>query len=321
MKSFIKKIPLPIAGLMLSLATGGNLLLSYGDIYRNVFGSISALILLLLILKIMFDSKGVLDSIKNPVIASVAPTFTMGLMVIATYIKPYAHSISFRIWVFALLLHCILIIYFTIKFIFNFDIKKVFPSYFVVYVGIVVASVTAPTYNLINLGKGIFWFGFISYLCLLPIVLYRTFITKSIPEPALPTISIFAAPASLCLAGYLACFEVKSIFIVGFLGGLSFLMFLGVNLYLPRMLKIKFYPSYSAFTFPLVISAVAIKQLNGFLIKIEEPIYMLKYFVKYQEALAVLIVIYVLVRYFKYLFLEDGITGNIKKKEVQEIQG
>jgi exfoliative toxin A/B len=311
-KSLIKKVPVPIAGLMLSLATGGNLLLSYGDIYKNVFGIVSALILLLLILKILFDAKGILDSIKNPVVASVTPTFTMGLMILATYIKPYAHSMSFGIWIFALLLHCFFIIFFTTKYIFNFDIKKVFPGYFVVYVGIVVASITAPTYNLVNLGKGIFWFGFILYLCLLPIVIYRTFIIKAIPEPALPTTSIFSAPASLCLVGYLACFEVKSIFIVGFLGGLSFLMFLAVNLYLPKMLKIKFYPSYSAFTFPLVISAVAMKQLNGYLVKIEEPIYMLKYLVKYQEALAVLIVIYVLLRYFKFLFLEGGIFKNTK---------
>jgi len=308
MKSLIKKIPVPIAGLMLAIAATGNLLLSYGAIYKSIFGIISALILVLLILKAFFDASGILDSIKNPVIASIVPTFTMGLMLLVTYMNPYAHSISFGIWVFALLLHCLLIIQFTIKFILNFDIKKVFPSYFVVYVGIVVASMTAPTYNLISLGKGIFWFGLISYLCLLPIVIYRTFFIKAIPEPALPTIAIFAAPTSLCLAGYLACFPVKNTYIVGFLGVLSFLMFLGVIFYLPKLLKIKFYLSYSAFTFPLVISAVAMKQLNGYLIKINGQIYILKYLVKFQEALAVLIVIYVLIRYFKFLFLENKIS-------------
>ncbi|MGH4121815.1 MAG: TDT family transporter [Clostridium sp.] len=308
MKSLIKKIPVPIAGLMLALAATGNLLLSYGGVYRNIFGLIAALILLLLIFKIFFDTKAVVGSFENPVVASVIPTFTMGLMLLATYIKPYAPSISFGVWVFGLLLHCFLIIYFTIKFIFNFNMKKVFPSYFVVYVGIVVASMTAPTYNLISLGKGIFWFGLISYLCLLPIVIYRTFFIKGIQEPALPTITIFAAPASLCLAGYLACFPVKNNFIVGFLGGLSFIMFLGVISYLPKLLKIKFYPSYSAFTFPMVISAVAMKQLNGYLVKIKEPIYILKYLVKFQEAVAVLIVVYVLIRYFQFLFLEDKIS-------------
>jgi exfoliative toxin A/B len=310
MKNFIKKIPVPIGGLMLALAVCGNLLLSYGAIYRILFGIISGLLLLLLILKVTFDTKGVVDSFKNPVIASVVPTFSMGLMILATYINPYAHSISFVIWVIGLLLHCLLIVHFTVKFIFKFDIKKVFPSYFVVYVGIVVASITAPAYNLISIGKGAFWFGFITYLCLLPIVIYRTFIIKSIQEPALPTISIFAAPASLCLAGYLACFQIKSIYMLGFLGGLSFLMFLGVILYLPKMLKLKFYPSYSAFTFPLVISAVAMKQLNGYLVKSEQPIYMLKYFVKFQELLAVLIVFYVLIRYFKFIFQQDKISKN-----------
>ncbi|MGH4118615.1 TDT family transporter [Clostridium sp.] len=310
MKNLIKKIPVPIGGLMLALAACGNLLLSYGDIYRRIFGIMSVLILLLLILKVTFDTKSVVESFKNPVIASVVPTFTMGLMILATYINPYAHSISFGIWVIGLLLHCVLIINFTVKFIFKFDIKKVFPSYFVVYVGIVVASITAPAYNLISLGKGAFWFGFITYLCLLPIVIYRTLIIKSIQEPALPTIAIFAAPASLCLSGYLACFEVKSVFIVGLLGGLSVLMFLRVILYLPKMLKIKFYPSYSAFTFPLVISAIAMKQLNGYLVKSEQAIYILKYFVKFQEALAVLVVLYVLIRYFKFIFPQNEILKN-----------
>lgn len=305
MKGLIKKTPVPLVGLMLGLAATGNLVLSYGLIYKNIFGIVATLILVLLIIKIVFDTKAVVDSFENPIIASIIPNFTMGLMILTTYIKPYAPSISFGIWVFGLVLHCLLIVYFTIKYIFNFDIKKFFPSYFVVYVGIVVASVTAPAYNLISLGKGIFWFGLISYLCLLPIVIYRTFTIKGIPEPAKPTIAIFAAPASLCLAGYLASFPVKNNFILGFLVGLSLIMFLGVILYLPKLLKIKFYPSYSALTFPIVISAIAMKQFNGYLIKIKQPMEMLKYLVKFQEIIAVLIVIYVFTKYFQFLFLED----------------
>lgn len=309
----IKKVPVPMAGLMLALAAAGNLVLSYGAIYRNIFGAISALVLLLLLIKLFTDSKGVCESIKNPVVASVAPTFTMGLMLLSTYIKPYTPSIAFGIWIISLLLHCFFIIYFTQKFMFNFDIKKVFPSYFVVYVGIAVASITAPQYNLSGLGKVIFWFGFISYLCLLPIVLYRILAVKGIPEPAMPTIAIMAAPASLCLAGYLGSFQQKSIVMVGFLGVLSFIMFIGVVIYLPKLMKIKFYPSYSAFTFPLVISAIAMKQTNGFLMKINKPkpmtIHILKYLVKFQEILAVLMIAYVFIRYFQFLFHEDKVSS------------
>jgi len=40
-------------------------------------------------------------------------------------------------------------------------LKKVFASYFIVYVGIVVASITAPVFGKQSLGEIIFWFGFI----------------------------------------------------------------------------------------------------------------------------------------------------------------
>lgn len=310
MKNVIKKVPIPMAGLMLALATTGNLVLSYGTIYRNIFGSISALLLLLLIIKLFTDPKDILEGFKNPLIASVSPTFTMGLMLLSTYIKPYFPAAAFGVWIFGLLLNCFLIIYFTKKYIFNFNIQKIFPSYFIVYVGIVTASVSAPSFNQINIGQAVFWFGLISYLCLLPIVIYRIFLIKAIPEPALPTITIMAAPASLCLTGYLASFQVKNFSMVMFLGTLSLVMFLGVLLYLPKMLKIKFYPSYSSFTFPLAISAVAMKQTNAFLLKINKSIYLLKYLIKFQEILTVLIVAYVLIKYFQFLFSRDKIFIN-----------
>ncbi|MDK2918706.1 MAG: exfoliative toxin [Candidatus Petromonas sp.] len=311
MKKIIKTISIPIAGLMLALAALGNLISSYGSIYKNIFGGISATIFLILFVKILFDYRAIAESLTNPVIASVSPTFPMGLMILSTYIKAHLPLAAYGIWIFSLLLHCSLIIYFTKKFIFNFDIRKVFPSYFVVYVGIVVGSVTAPVYNSINIGKFVFWFGFISYLILLPVVIYRVFSIKNIKEPALPTITIFAAPASLCLAGYMSSFPEKNMNIVLFLTLLSQIMFFSVLLYLPRMLKIKFYPSYSAFTFPLVISAIAIKKTNGFFININQEIQILKHIVKFEETLAVLIVVYVLIRYINSILINIQNTNQM----------
>ncbi len=312
MERIIKRVPVPIAGLMLALAATGNLVLSYGAFYRNIFGVLSAFLLILITAKLFIDSKDVGESLKNPVIASVFPTLTMGTMLLSTYIKPYLPSTAMAVWGLSIILHCGLIIIFTKNFIFKFDIKKVFPSYFVVYVGIVAASITAPAYNLANVGKYIFYFGLIAYLCLLPIVIYRVFVVKAIPEPALPTITIMAAPASLLLAGYLGCFQNKNMAMIGFLGCLSLVMFIGVVLYLPKLIMLRFYPSYSAFTFPLVISAIAMKQTNAFLIKLKEPIAVLNYLVKFQEVLAVLIVLYVLIRYMEFLFIKDN-TAKINK--------
>ncbi|MFL0247279.1 TDT family transporter [Candidatus Clostridium stratigraminis] len=304
MKNVIKKVPIPLAGLMLAFATAGNLVQSYGAVYRNIFGSIAALLLLLLLIKLVTYPMDIIEHLQNPIVASVSPTFAMGLMILSTYLKPYFPKAAFGMWVMGLILNIILIIYFTKKFIFNFNIQRLFPSYFIVYVGIVAASVTAPAYNQNIIGQAVFWFGFALYLLLLPIVIYRVFVVKSIPEPAMPTIAIMAAPASLCLTGYLACFQAKDFSIVVFLGILSFIMFLGVLLYLPKLLKLKFYPSFSSFTFPLAISAVAMKQTNAYLLKLHKTLYLLNYVVKFQEILTIVIVLYVLIKYLQFLFIE-----------------
>lgn len=296
----IKRIPVPIAGLMLALAAAGNLVQSYGEVYRNIFGVISGTLLILLLAKIIKHSEVVKEDLKNPVIASVFPTFTMGSMLLATYIKPISPSIAFAMWVVSVVGHIALMIKFAMDYIFNFDIKKVFPSWFIVYVGLVVGSVTAPAFEMQSVGRVFFWIGLVSYFLLLPIVLKKVRL-GTIPEPALPTLIIFAAPVALCLAGYMNSFEVKNMVIVWGLVALSQLSYIYALSQLPKLLKLKFYPSFSGFTFPMVISAISLKLTNGFLIKSGQPIPVLGYIVKLEEIIAVLIVLYVLFKYIQFL--------------------
>jgi exfoliative toxin A/B len=311
MKNLLQRIPIPITGLMLALAATGNLVASYSNVFRNIFGFLSLIIFLLLVAKALTDTKSVVEGLNNPVTSSVMPTFSMGIMILSTYIKPYIPALAFALWIIGLVLHCILILYFTWKYILKFDIKRVFPSYFIVYVGIAVGSVTAPAFNLSTLGQYIFWFGFITYLILLPIVLYRVFIIKGIPEPALPTVAIFAAPANLCLAGYLNSFHVKDMHIIILLAALGSIMTLSVLFYIPKLLKLKFYPSFSALTFPLVISGIAIKLTNAYLINNNKIVASLKYVVKFEEIISVLIVIYVLLKYIRFVFSNNKTKNNI----------
>lgn len=302
----LRKLPLPISGLMLALAALGNLLLSYGSIYRNILGAISGLLLILLLVKIVIAPQAVREGLENPVIASVMPTFSMGLILLSTYIKPYASSAAYCLWLLGIALHVLLIALFTKKYVMYFNIKKVFPSYFIVYVGVVCASVTAPAFAMEQLGRYIFWFGFISYIVILPIVLYRTFIVKEVPEPAKPTLAIYTAPASLCLAGYLNAFQTKSTVIVGFLACLSMLMFISVMINMPKLLKLKFYPSFSAFTFPFVITAIAMKGTNAYLSKVGIPVPYMGYIVNILELWAFIMVIYVLIRYIIFMYSKDA---------------
>lgn len=302
MEKFIKSIPTPIVGLMLALAAAGNLVQSYGEIYRNIFGIVSAIILILYLIKLVKYPGGVKKELNNPVVASVFPTLSMGTMLLATYIKPFIPNLAFGIWLIGLVLHLILIISFTIKYVLKFNIKEVFPSWFIPYVGISVGAITAPAFEMIWLGKILFWFGFISYIIILPVVLKRVFKIKNIPEPAQPTIAIFTAPVALCLAGYMNSFPEKNMSLLWLLLIVSQLSYLFVLLQLPKLLKLKFYPSYSAFTFPLVISAISVKLVNGFLLNSNQGIALLKYIVKFEELMAILIVLYVLMNYIRFMF-------------------
>ncbi len=301
MGNVVKKVPIPMAGLMLGLAALGNLIQSYGELYRNISGGISAVLLILILAKIIIYPDEFKKGLNNPVVGSVIPTLSMGIMILSTYIKPYFYSLAYTVWIVGLVIHVVLIIYFTKKYIFNFNIKKVFPSWFIVYVGIVVGSVTGPAYSQFTIAKYLFWFGFITYLMLLPVVVYRVLKTKLIPEPALPTIAIFAAPASLCLAGYINAFQNKNIFVLGFLVLLSLIMMVAVLIYMPKLLRLKFYPSYSAFTFPFVISGISIKLTNAFFISSGYSIKWLSFIVKFEELTAFIFVIYTLFKYIKFL--------------------
>ena len=300
----IKKLPLPIAGVMLGFAALGNLLQSYSETLRSLCGIISLVLGLLLVFKIIAYPSIMKEDMNNPIMAGVFATFPMAIMLLSTYAKPLIGENSIFIWYFGIILHIALIVYFSIKFIFNFNIKKVFTPYFIVYVGLAVSSVSAPIFEKIIIGTLSFWFAFIMCMILLFIVTYRYTKYTEIPTPAQPLFCIYAAPVSLCLAGYIQSVQVKSLLMIGFLAILSLILYIIVLFNLPKYLKMPFFPSYSAFTFPFVISAIGMKMTTSYLIKIGSTIVFLKYFVLVQTVIATILVIYTLFRYILFLIPE-----------------
>lgn len=314
---YIKKIPLPLAAVSLACAALGNLLATYNIIFKNIFGVISVLLFVLLTIKIIVCWKSVKEELKNPVIASVVPTYSMAMMILSGYLKIYSATMGLAIWWLGVIIHLGLIIFYTKDFVINFNIKKIFPSTFIVYVGIAAAAITAPAFGLEKAGQGIFWFALLSLIVLLFVIGYRVFVIREIPEPAMPTTVIFAAPAALALAAYLNSFTNKNISIIYFLAVLVGVLYIVGLIFLIKGLSLRFYPSYAAFTFPMVISAIALKGTNGVLLKMEKAISWLQYVVKVQELIAVIIVIYVLIRFAIFIFTNNTIKVEKQKVEVK----
>lgn len=297
----IKKLPLPVVGLMLGLAAFGNIMGTYSPTIRNIIGLIAGIIAILVTIKIVVIPSSLKAAFDNPVAGSVMGAYPMGLMLLSTYLKPYIGSGAKFLWMASILIHLIFILVFTGKYILKFNIKKVFPSYFVMYVGIVVASVTSPAYGMQSFGQAIFWLGLCSYLILLPIVIYRVVKIKNIPSPAQPTLIIFAAPASLLLTGYLKAFAEKNANLIYGLAILALIMVLYALVKLPKLIKMSFVPAYSAFTFPLVISAIAFGGFNNFMTMTNQPSDIYLILKNGLTLIAGIMVFYVLYRYTLFL--------------------
>ena len=328
----LKRTPLPFCGVALGLAALGNLIeqnafgklipelsgfnAKYGPIFKNIFGAISAIILIFLAIKVLTNFKGFVEEMKNPIVASVSGTYSMALMILGGYKWPTL-EVGRVIWWIGLILHIILIIYFTKEFVFKFGIKKVFTSWYIVYVGIVAMNINCNDFGMHDLGIAIFWFGFASTIILLALVTYRYMIIKDLAPAAGPLFCIYTAPVSLCLAGYMRTFlpAERTPSLIYFMLFLSLFIYLIVLINLPRLLAIPFFPSYAAFTFPMVISAIACKLTTaGFLggeaknnlglAKITMIIFQL------QTWIALILVIYALVRYLMFIFIVNETSKN-----------
>lgn len=303
--NIIKKVPVPLCGVMLGFAALGNLLQSYGEGIRLVCGIVAAFLLILVLLKLIMFPKMIKEDMQNPIMASVSGTFPMALMLLSTYVKPFIGPAAMYIWFFAIGLHIVLIVYFTVKFILKLQLPKVFASYYIVYVGIAVAVVTAPAFEQTGIGAAAFWFGFVTLIILLVLVTVRYVKCPQIPEPAQPLLCIYAAPTSLCIAGYVQSVTPKS------RGFLLAMLAVATVLYIFSIvkaigyLKLKFYPSYAAFTFPFVISAIATKQTMACLANMGQPMPVLKYVVLIETVIAVVFVVYTFIRFMGFLFINQ----------------
>ncbi|MDT2753584.1 TDT family transporter [Enterococcus pseudoavium] len=312
-KNFLKAIPIPICGLILGTVSLGNLLFSEGfEKFGNVFCFTGLVMMVIFLLKVVFTFKDTMATLKNPVIASVAPTFTMALMVISVFLERLFPNFLLNdcVWITAIVVHIILMGYFISVHVLPVEIKleNVYPSWFITFVGIGVIPNTSGVF-IKELGEVAVWIALVLYFILLPIMLKRLVHQKKLENSAIPLVTILTAPGSLCLAGYLSVAKNASIPFVITMLILSQIIYFCVIFYMRKMLTVGFYPSYAAFTFPLVISATAIFKAskvfgdNLILTKTAGSLSVL------ETGIAILVVCYVLVKYLVHLYGQTKILN------------
>ena len=298
--NIIRKTPIPTGGLALGLASLGNLLHPYSEIIHWACATLSCLLLLLLATKCIIYPKMILNDLHNSVFASVGATSTMAAMVLTTYFVELNYWASFIIWCVAVVVHCVMMIFFIARYFPKFKLAEVFPTYFIAFVGVAVAGLTAPNFGAEIVGQVAFWVALVGYAITLVLVTLR-YIKHPVPEGAHPLYCIYAAPSNLLLATFFALDMQNHLFLVEILliSGQFFLIMVCIRAW--RFLFYKFYPSFAAMTFPFVITAISLTSSIDYFAEQGASTGMLDFLhaVSIAEtALAFFLVVYAFIRYF-----------------------
>ena len=295
--NFIEKLPIPITGVILALVSLGVICNDYHPYLKYIFGLAGCVFLILILTKAVFYSNEIKNDFKNPIILSSSGTFSMSLMLLSTYIITFNPIFAHTLWILGICLQILLIIYFTHHFIIhNFDITNVYPSYWIVYIGITMGAITSQSHNIKEIGFILFLIGFIAMIITLPILIYRYIKYPEIPNDNKPLICIFTALFSILIVGYTSSSPTISNTFLLALYSISCIFYIFSLYKLISYRKLNFYPSFSAFTFPFVISANATKQLNKIY-----PNLMIDNILTIELTIAIILVVYVIYKYLKYL--------------------
>ncbi|MCI2132685.1 MAG: TDT family transporter [Eubacterium sp.] len=249
-------MPIPLSGVMLGFAALGNYLKSSSVMLWGLMECIALFLLVLLILKILMFPRETAADMGNAAIAGASGTFSMGLMFLgvgAAFVNRYAGA---ALWGIGLLLHILLILYFTGTFVLHFRLEQVYTTWFLVYVGITAAAATGSVFGMQRLGRVLVYWGLACTAALMVLITVR-YVRIPVEKHYRPMTAIYAAPVSLCLVGYIQSFDgtkERAVLILAFLAHVFYVFGLILAV---RLIGKRFYPSFSAFTFPFINTAAA----------------------------------------------------------------
>lgn len=260
-------LPLPLfasvmglAGLaMVWRATETHWALNWGISWAITLGALVVFVLLILayIYKWLVAPDRVLDELNHPVRINFLPALSINLILLGILITPRHPEIGLDLWRIGAVLHLLLtLIIVNIWLNTERPVASINPAWFIPAVGNVLVPVAAAAagYTLVA------WFflsiGLFFWTILITVVFYRL-ITKPALEPQMrPTLVVMIAPPAVsCLAiigltGHMGIAAMGLFFVATF-----FVLLLTPQI--PGFLKLPYFPSWWAYTFPLAAFVVA----------------------------------------------------------------
>lgn len=262
----MKRLPLVFSGCLLGLAGAGNLISDSLPMLSHVFSLIGLVLWFFFLFYHLRQWQETKKEFRKPPLLSGMATFPMAGMILSTYLLrllPVLPVLAQLLWWFAFLLDLILILYFTRTFSLAVPRPGATPSWTVLYVGIAVAALTYSVVGIVEIAYATLIFGFLLTTYLYPLI-YHDLKKNPLPAALLGQEGIYCAPFSLLLAALVrvggTSLPTWSLFVM-ILASQAFFFFVLTRL--PKILKHGFKPTFSALTFPTIISATSLKMAQG----------------------------------------------------------
>lgn len=195
---------------------------------------------------------------SHPIKLNFFPTISIGLILISIALLPHHKPLSLVVWVAGASLHLLFTLYVLSAWIHHthFEINHMNPAWFIPIVGNILVPIAGVQHGFAELGWFFFSIGLVFWLVLLTIIFYRMFFHQPLPGKLLPTLFILIAPPGVGFVSWLQLNgEVDAFARILYYSALFLTLMLLTQV--PRFVKLQFFLSWWAYSFPMAAITIA----------------------------------------------------------------
>jgi exfoliative toxin A/B len=255
-RGFLNSLPIALGGIALSFASLGSLAEGV-PAAKATCGTVAVALLALLAARCVRHPDLLRQDLSHRINAGVAGTVPMALFVLSDYLFPASYAAAFGLWIVAFACSVFLAGNFFVRFIVRESWRELTPASFVPLIGPLLCAMTGAAFPVAGLLDVVFRVILVVTFVLMPVVAVRYATNAPTVESLRPLLCIFAAPPSMCLANWLALGARPGMAELAGVWAVCLALWVFGFAVALRCVRMPFQPSFSAMTFPFVISASA----------------------------------------------------------------
>lgn len=240
-------------------------------------------------------------ALKCPITTSILGALPATIIVLSTYIILISKRFAYGIWILGIISSILYSAFFTFQFIGKVKIIQIHASYFIPYMGMAVAAMTSSYFEMESIGRILLVFDVILLIPLAIVILKRYTCYPKVDEQYRALVCILNSPLNICMAGYIQTTKHMSKTVLYVYIFFAVMIYVGCLINAFICLKLSFYPSIAALTFPFVISAIALKQAKAFA-KFIQFSFLLSGIIYTEVLIAIFFIGYVCIQYGMNIF-------------------